>query len=1318
MAKKKTNKQPWSSSLESREALYKGVNPSADFDPLSIATQTIGYLGGFRTGHGMPEDEARWAAYLGLPYDKTYAPDTKIRFEGDENYPDRQYQGLSKRAKEEVRKKIIPQAKRIKDKYNKEWIQVLDTKPNSEYNDATIYHDRQNYLGDLGKFGIREVGESGIYEVGDKYDFPALIPIPDRNKGTELMVRDTIWSDRANPKLYNQEVIKRKNRFDEGGDKKSKSIGQWFNDTTSNIANWNTNTTSNFFGSNFGQGLGNLGLNAGNIGGIANTAATAIGGAIAGGKSSGVGNTMQSIGSLASNIPGVGGLIGAGVNLLGGITNAAFGSKMNEENINNVNSSINQALSYTSNASDYDALSSNYANLQGVMGFDKDYIGSDGWFSNKAKKKYEELKRKAKEAEQFQMNTLENNAQNIANTNQQLLEANYSAYGGPIDMKYTGVMSPFGNQFKDGGIYIKPSKRGTFTAAAKKRGMGVQEFASKVLANKEDYSPTMVKKANFARNASRWKHADGGPLEESIPNYRPNIKRVTAMPSSEDIFSEDVYRASKGNFQDVLSDSANKAADFMSSWYTGRKATGKFDDQLDFIENRAKLPTFIKGVKSGSGAADYSGSPTSNTINVNPAVTITNWGEEGIHRGDYVSRLLHEMTHASSMYNKNPNFKDVKSYEASPTLKKLQAYMGDDFNLFPTSSDDTENAAEYYPRLMQMREAMNADPSRTDYTEKELNPWLKKFGLPTGEKGVWMMNNLVDANNNNLGRSRRVNSNDFTNDAFIAADGGPLDTKSAVLKKLKDKRNSKGRFKGGNFGGAGATSLFFENPDDYSLVKDTIWVPYRETFNDAFGRARAAGLDEFMFDGKAYTTELGDNPDNNRAGEERAIEGLLPVERTRQVKNKKAEGGELFTNGVTIIGNGGTHESNPYEGVQMGVDPQGIPNLVEEGEVIYNGYVYSNRLRVPKEVRQKYKLRGVTFADAAKQLQKESEERPNDPISKRGLNAAMSMLQQEQEAIRMKKESNKYAKGGKLGRLYDGTGGDSNWLYKPMTEGYTPSKDDILAEMEDKYSFLKKEELPIASLVRSGIFKKPESTSTNSNSNWLRYAPIAGHAIGAFSDLFSSPDYSAAETIEAVDVTPATVGYTPVGNYLSYKPFDRDYYLNKLNADAAASRRAITNTSGGNRAAAMAGLLATDYNYGNQLGVLSRQAEEYNQALRERVEGFNRQTNLANTEMGLKAAMTNAESRNQATRLRLSQAGQVAAMRKAAKDAYDARRSNNINVLLEELGGLGTENWNRDWLDRLAKAGVLKIDSKGNPVISSAKGGKIRTKKKKGFTYG
>ena len=98
--------------------------------------------------------------------------------------------------------------------------------------------------------------------------------------------------------------------------------------------------------------------------------------------------------------------------------------------------------------------------------------------------------------------------------------------------------------------------------------------------------------------------------------------------------------------------------------------------------------------------------------------------------------------------------------------------------------------------------------------------------------------------------------------------------------------------------------------------------------------------------------------------------------------------GADFSTGLTFIGNGGTHEENPNEGVPMGVDNEGTPNLVEEGEVIFNDYVFSKRLKVPKAVRKKYKLRGVkplSFADAALQMGKEAEERPNDPISANGL---------------------------------------------------------------------------------------------------------------------------------------------------------------------------------------------------------------------------------------------------------------------------------------------------------------------------------------------
>ena len=59
--------------------------------------------------------------------------------------------------------------------------------------------------------------------------------------------------------------------------------------------------------------------------------------------------------------------------------------------------------------------------------------------------------------------------------------------------------------FEDGGIHIKKKNRGKFTAAAKRAGMGVQAYAKKVL-NDPNASTTLKRRANFARNAKKFKH--------------------------------------------------------------------------------------------------------------------------------------------------------------------------------------------------------------------------------------------------------------------------------------------------------------------------------------------------------------------------------------------------------------------------------------------------------------------------------------------------------------------------------------------------------------------------------------------------------------------------------------------------------------------------------------------------------------------------------------------------------------------------------------------------------------------------------------------
>ncbi len=80
-----------------------------------------------------------------------------------------------------------------------------------------------------------------------------------------------------------------------------------------------------------------------------------------------------------------------------------------------------------------------------------------------------------------------------------------------------------GSTYKEGGIHINPANKGKFTAQAKQHGMGVQSFANKVLAHKENYSPTTVKRATFAKYIGGRKKAVAGTKENINESNEPNI---------------------------------------------------------------------------------------------------------------------------------------------------------------------------------------------------------------------------------------------------------------------------------------------------------------------------------------------------------------------------------------------------------------------------------------------------------------------------------------------------------------------------------------------------------------------------------------------------------------------------------------------------------------------------------------------------------------------------------------------------------------------------------------------------------------------------
>lgn len=123
--------------------------------------------------------------------------------------------------------------------------------------------------------------------------------------------------------------------------------------------------------------------------------------------------------------------------------------------------------------------------------------------------------------------------------------------------------------------------------------------------------------------------------------------------------------------------------------------------------------------------------------------------------------------------------------------------------------------------------------------------------------------------------------------------------------------------------------------------------------------------------------------------------------------------GADWSDGLSHVDAGGTHEENPNEGVPMGIAPDGQPNLVEEGETIWNDYVFSNRIQPDKDTLKAFhvgKNSKMTYADLSKKLEDEAKERPNDPISQAALEANMEKLANAQEVQKQKEEMRKAMK--------------------------------------------------------------------------------------------------------------------------------------------------------------------------------------------------------------------------------------------------------------------------------------------------------------------
>ena len=313
-----------------------------------------------------------------------------------------------------------------------------------------------------------------------------------------------------------------------------------------------------------------------------------------------------------------------------------------------------------------------------------------------------------------------------------------------------------------GGIHIDPSKRGTFTSAAKRHGMGVQEFASRVLSNKDDYSTAMVRKANFARNAAKW-HGEGGDLDNNDP--------------------KDPYNSKDGWFRYWYENRPYQIIDAINWQLDGTKDIDKVRKAIyDSINNTNE--TYIGTVYNGNtyngampvGVTDYFGE---NNGTARFALNASAYGDSLTPERDLIRSVngLNIPDYRQTIYVLDP-FTGIKKetliHERSHNIPWFVKRKIKD-NLFLNDGIDHDsyfdNPKEIYSRLNEFRFKNNLNPNKI-YTEDDIKAFrgsgaLKQFYLDRYDDATidYLLNNV--ASNNTV--------NNLPKNANYAKDGGDVE---------------------------------------------------------------------------------------------------------------------------------------------------------------------------------------------------------------------------------------------------------------------------------------------------------------------------------------------------------------------------------------------------------------------------------------------------------------------------------------------------------------------------------------------------------------
>lgn len=1046
---------------------------------------------------------------------------------------------------------------------------------------------------------------------------------------------------------------------------------------------------------------GSIGL--GIAGGLANKFAyKGLSGGLQSGAGEAIANIGNTVGGLVSNIPGVGTLAGpiiqAATGIIGGGISRAFGNKMNKENIANVENNI-RGMRSSANAlagsNDNASLIENFANTNMGYNFGNSYIGKDGWFSSKAKKKANNLRNQQNVARDVVGHELADASEAVTLNRRDNLLAHSAAFGGPIEMMANndnmgaigyGLMSDYltmrNNQTQNkgnmisylgnmpsepltygdgGGIHIKKSHEGRLTELKKRTGKTEAELWA-------EGNPSVRKMITFARNARKW-HGDGGLLDSSS-SLNSYSSPYSLIGNNDTLFAiGGDLQANGGDYSTGLTH-VDEGGRHEENPYDGVQFGVAEDGEPNLVEEGETVfndfvfsdrirPT--KEVLRKFHIYSKGGKMTYADVSKRLEKEAQERSNDAISQAA-LKKMLEQLAEAQEEQKAEEEAKRAKeAFEAlSPEEQQQVLAQIAAQQQAATEQQPTEQMAGEDAAAMQQPTQQEDMPIEQNGQETQGYAEGGKIGHKYPIGGDMIRNAILNAIR--LKNGQRVYGQDQFNDWAKENDVTGFDYNGDWTQALKNDSLK--------------AVLTKASPELAYAIANGYGTPYDASTNPILNTDQTKGnwvsyMPAAWKDSQdAFMRELNWDTINGMTNKQfaDAVRATNAYKKTTEWL-KDANNAKQYFNALL------KDENTPEKAKNW------INTNVFDGDGNWrNGkFDYDTMLKPVREddyVGSFWKSAvPATIPDVNKNLLV-------------GKDGAISVIDTD-DLTGLTQVGNPY-------KWTDDKGNNTYTFYK-MADNNNATKPDEDEEPVNKLPYRKYGDL-------------------------FQLAGVAGPAIGLASWLagVGKPDTSGLDAaVESVG-SPSLASYQPVGSYLTYRPMDIWAQQNQNRADAMGMARALGNSNSPTRNAS---LVALANNTINNNGNLLRQAQEYNNSLAQQVANYNRGTDIQNANAFNQMSQFNADARNKNRQYRASLLAQNESQKLGARSAWDNAWYGNVGNVANALSNYGRHIDEDNLLRALVNSGAIGgvNDELGimagvrNGRKSAAKGGKL--KKRKGLTF-